>query len=194
MSVDEVVSRVERSRAYFGREGGVTLSGGEPLMQAEFAAEILRHCREIGIHTAVDTSGACLNEAVERALEETDLVILDLKHTDPAAYRELTGGSLAQTLRFLDYVRREEKPLWVRQVIVPGVNDTEEQALALADLLRDVPALQRVELLPYHRMGLKKWQALGLRSPLQGVPEAEAEEVKRLEAVVLEALEVLCPA
>jgi pyruvate formate lyase activating enzyme len=188
MSVEEVVARVARQRPYFGREGGVTLSGGEPLAQPEFAAKVLRRCQDLGIQTAVDTSGACLNMAVEEALEYTGLVILDIKHTDPQRYAELTGGKLERTLRFLGHVKRMGKPLWVRQVIVPGWNDTEEDARALAALLREVPALERVELLPYHRMGSNKWEALRLSSTLEGVPEADAEVVARLERVVLEEL------
>ncbi|MGE5531712.1 MAG: pyruvate formate-lyase-activating protein, partial [Bacteroidota bacterium] len=190
MTVEEVVARVERQRPYFGAEGGVTLSGGEPLAQPEFAAKVLRRCQELGIHTAVDTSGACLNAAVEEALEYTDLVILDIKHTDPEKYATLTGGKLDSTLRFLEHIRRLGKPLWVRQVIIPGWNDTEDDARALAALLRDVPSLERMELLPYHRMGRKKWEALGLRPGLEGVPEADAEVVARLERVVREELEV----
>ena len=188
MSADEIIARVQRSRPYFSRNGGVTLSGGEPLAQPQFAAELLRRCRDLGIHTAVDTSGACLSEAVKEALRHTDLVILDLKHTDPTQYNALTGGRLEQPLAFLDYVRRQRIPLWVRQVIVPGLNDTEEQALALAGLLRDLPALERVELLPYHTMGLQKWQELGLCSPFADTPPADPQKVKRLEQVVLEAL------
>jgi pyruvate formate lyase activating enzyme len=184
MSVEEVVARVERSRPYFGKSGGVTLSGGEPLAQPEFAAEVLRRCQELGIHTAVDTSGACWNAAVEEALEYTDLVILDIKHADLAKYSQLTSGELERTLGFLEQVKRLGKPLWVRQVIVPGWNDTEDGARALAALLREVPSLERVELLPYHRMGSKKWEALGLKSTLEGVPEADADVVARLERMV----------
>ncbi|MEN6301796.1 MAG: hypothetical protein ABFD96_03685, partial [Armatimonadia bacterium] len=103
-----------------------------------------------------------------------------------------TGGSPEQPLAFLDYLRQQRIPLWVRQVIVPGLNDTDEQALALANLLHDVPSLQRVELLPYHTMGLEKWQALGLRSPLEDTPPADPEKVKRLEHVVLEAIGMPC--
>ena len=184
MSVEQVVARVERQRPYFGAEGGVTLSGGEPLAQAEFAARVLRRCQELGIHTAVDTSGACLNPAVEEALKYADLVILDIKHTDPEKYTALTGSKLDCTLRFLEHLKGLGKPLWVRQVIVPGWNDTEDDARALVALLREVPSLVRVELLPYHRLGSRKWETLGLSSALEGVPEADAEVVERLERVV----------
>ena len=185
-SVEQVLARVLRSRPYFGRNGGVTLSGGEPLGQPQFAAELLRRCQEAGIHTAVDTSGAYLNEAVAEALRATDLVLLDIKHTDPERHQALTGGRLEQTLRFLDHVTGMSMRLWVRQVIVPGWNDTERDALALAQLLRGATSLERVELLPYHAMALKKWEALGLRSPLQGVPEADPQAVARLEQIVRE--------
>jgi pyruvate formate lyase activating enzyme len=188
MSAEAVVARVRRSQPYFGLHGGITLSGGEPLAQPEFATQVLRQCREADIHTAVDTSGACFNETVAEALDYTDLVLLDIKHTDPQRYAELTGGELDRTLRFLEHIARIGRPLWVRQVIVPGWNDTEDDARALAELLGGVPSLERVELLPYHRMGVRKWEALGLRSPLEGLPEADTEVVARLERVVKEEL------
>lgn len=166
----DVVDQVAQFRRYFGKDGGVTLSGGEPLLQADFARAIFADCRARGIHTALDTSGYCLTTAARACLEETDLVLLDIKHTDPERHRELTGHPLEPVLAFLDHVAGRNIPLWVRHVVVPGWTDDTAGIEALAELLRPVPSLERVELLPYHDMGRRKWEALGRPYPLNGAP------------------------
>lgn len=196
-SVDssEVVAQAARLKPYFGREGGITLSGGEPLLQAGFATAIFAGCRAQGIHTALDTSGCFLNDAVRACLAETDLVLLDIKHTAPGKHRELTGQPLETVLSFLAHVERENIPLWVRQVIVPGWTDDESEIEALAALLRPLPSLQRVELLPYHNMAEKKWQALGRSYPLAGVQPPAQARLCALREVMADALPgktVLC--
>lgn len=187
-TAEAVVTQVARLRPYFGKRGGITLSGGEPLAQPEFATEILRQCRALNIHTALDTSGAYGGERALEVLRYTDLVILDVKHTDPKRYRALTGGQLERTWEFLQYVAGEGIALWVRQVIVPGWNDTEANVLKLAEKLCGLPTLQRVELLPYHRLGMAKWEKLGLQSPLADVPAADAKHVTWLEQCLRTAL------
>jgi pyruvate formate lyase activating enzyme len=180
---DAVVARVARCRPYFARAGGVTLSGGEPLVQPAFAAAILAGCRRLGIHTALDTSGACPDPDVRAVLACTDLVILDLKHADPERHRALTGGDLAPIVAFLDAVTDLGLALWVRQVIVPGWNDLEADLDALASLLRcrARPRLQRVELLPYHTLARPKWEALGLPYPLAETPAPAPERLADLQ-------------
>jgi len=176
----EVAARIERCRSYFGRDGGVTLSGGEPLMQAAFAADILARCKAAGIHTAVDTCGYYLTDAVKRALELTDLVILDIKHTDPRRHMELTGAPLSGTLAFLDYVAAKGIALWVRQVIVPGWNDSSQSLAALAAMVKDIPTLQRVELLPFRKLGAWKYERLRLPCRLADAPEPDDALMARL--------------
>ena len=189
MSCDELLARIVRYQAYFGQQGGVTLSGGEPLQQSRFAARVLEACLALGIHTAIDTSGAVPPATVQEALAATRLVILDIKHTDAARYRALTGGSsLARPLAFLREIVRRGLPLWVRQVIVPGWNDNTDDIRALARLLRDIPSLQRVELLPYHRLGVEKWQRLGYRYPLAGVAPMEEGQLSELSDILHEEL------
>lgn len=178
-----LVARVRRLRPYFGERGGITLSGGEPLAQAEFAAEVFWLCHAEGLHTALDTSGACPGAAAGEVLRYTDLVILDLKATDPELYRALTGGELARTWEFVHQVTAAGVKLWVRQVIVPGFNDTEDDARRLGETVRGLPTLERIELLPYHTLGLSKWEQLGLRSPLADRAPADCEHVARLERV-----------
>lgn len=188
MTAEELTRRLLRYRPYFGREGGVTLSGGEPLAQPRFVREVLQRCKEQGIHTAVDTSGACLNDDVREALDYTDLILLDLKHADPARYHDLTGGSLEATLTFLREVAARQIPLWVRQVIVAGWTDTEQEVRDLVQLVAGVPSLQRLELLPYHTLGLGKWESLGIDYPLTGTRPPDQALLSRLEAVVQQEL------
>lgn len=181
VTAEALVARIKRLRPYFGRQGGVTLSGGEPLLQAEFVAEVFRQCRAAGLHTALDTSGACPGPAAREVLRHTDLVLLDLKDIDAERYRTLTAGELSRTWRFLRDVTAAGVPLWVRQVIVPGFNDTAAEARQLGEVLRGLPTLERIELLPYHTLGQAKWEKLGLRSSLEGVPAADPAHVARLE-------------
>lgn len=172
--------RIRRCRPYFGTGGGVTLSGGEPLLQADFAAEILETCAREGIHSAIDTAGFRLNRAVERAITACALVILDIKHADSARFHVLTGCHWQGMLDVLELTRRLRKPTWIRQVIVPGWNDTPGEIEALVRLIGNHPGLERVELLPYHTMGKEKWQALGRVSPFADVAPLNPEAIAPL--------------
>jgi pyruvate formate lyase activating enzyme len=187
-TVQEVMGRIRRYRPYHGRSGGVTFSGGEPLAQADFVAELAAACAREGIHTALDTAGYPLDPAVERAIDACDLVILDVKHADPGRYRELTGTAARGMREVLDFTVRTRKPTWIRQVVVPGWNDRPEDILALADLIRDHPAVERAELLAYHTMGLQKWQVMGLLSPFAQTPPMSAEALAPLQQLLDDAL------
>lgn len=188
MTAEEVVRIVRRDRPYFGKAGGATLSGGEPLAQPAFAAEIFRLCRREGIHTALDTAGCRIDEAVENVLDSTDLVILDIKHTNPEKHRKLTGGELAVTLAFLDRLTQRKLETWVRQVVVPGWTDTAEDICSLAQLLRGRPNVRRVELLPYHALAAEKYRKLGRPCPLGGTGPVDAKQLSRLRRTLKEAL------
>lgn len=168
VNVDEALTRILRFKPYFRRGGGITLSGGEPFMQATFATEVLKGCKEQGIHTAVDTNGYYLDSHVKEALGYTDLVILDIKHTVPIKHEQLTGQPLMKPLEFLEYVADKDIPTWVRQVVVPGWNDTATDIKSLGYLVRDLACVHRVELLPYHTMGVHKWEKKGIPYPLVG--------------------------
>lgn len=180
LTPEQVLHKARRYLPYFKRGGGLTLSGGEPLLQPEFAGEIMELCRLSGISTCVDTAGSVLNGAVKKALAFADLVILDVKHTDPVKYYRLTGGDLEINRRFLDHCKKEKIPLWIRQVILPGWNDTPED---MASLLRYVEGadVRKIELLPYHTMGVSKWRALELPYGLEGTeppPDTRMEELR----------------
>ena len=171
---ETLMKKLNRYKPYYGKDGGITLSGGEPFMQAEFVSKLLRLAKENNINTAVDTSGYFLNEYVKTALNYTDLVLLDIKHTDNIVYKELTGVNISHSLEFLDYLKQIQKPVWIRQVIIPGINDTEEQVKELTHLIKGAN-IKKVELLPYHTLGVYKWEKLGLDYSLNGMqPPSEA--------------------
>jgi len=179
MAPEELLSRVLRYRNYI-RKGGVTLSGGEPLVQAPFVREFFRLCRQEGIHTALDTSGAVFNPTVRMALEFTDLVLLDIKTPDPSLHKAYTGMEATSNLRFLEYLEKIGKPTWIRHVLVPGYTANEESLGTLASHLRKCQCVEKVELLPYHTLGVYKYAQLGLSYPLEGVPALSDSEFRRL--------------
>jgi len=172
---------IERMRPYFGSEGGVTLSGGEPLAQPVAAAELLRACRAVGIHTAIDTSGICATPDALETARLADLLLLDMKHPDPVKCRELTGSGLDSALTLLNAAEAQRQTIWIRHVVVPGWSDTPELVEDLAVLLAPFTCIQRVELLPYHTLATEKYRALGRDQPLPGTPAADPAAVQQLE-------------
>jgi len=182
-TTEELMQKLNRYKPYYGKDGGITLSGGEPFMQAEFVSELLRLAREDNINTAVDTSGYFLNEYVKTALNYTDLVLLDIKHTDSIAYKKLTGATISHSLEFLDYLKQIQKPVWIRQVIIPSINDTEEQIIQLTNLIKGAN-IKKVELLPYHTLGVYKWENLGLNYRLNDVLPPSEETMLRLNKII----------
>ena len=182
MTPRQLVEKLRRFRPYFSRSGGgVTFSGGEPLMQPDFLRECLRLCRQEGIHTCLDTAGCGLGQ-YEDILALTDLVLYDVKENIPHRYRDLTGQDWEETGRFLQALRRTRVPVWVRHVVVPGRNDSEDHMRALRDFIRQqVPNVEKVELLPYHRLGENKYALLGIPYPLSGVPPMDKQRAEQLQ-------------
>ncbi len=176
----EVLTEVLKYRNFI-KSGGVTLSGGEPLMQAEEVAELFALCRKEGIHTAIDTSGVIFNEAVKRALEQTDLVLLDIKSIDEEQFPRIAGGGrLSQVFEFLDYLQEQGIKCWIRHVVVPSYTDSEEALQKLAHRVKKYSVVEKVELLPYHDMAMAKYEALRLEYPLKGVATHSREEVEAI--------------
>lgn len=184
VSAEEVLKRIGRFIPYIAQSGGVTLSGGEPLLQVAFTAELLQGCKALRLHTALDTSGSVLTPAALMAAELADLVLLDVKFTTEEEYKRYTGGSLQTVLRFMQQMRQRQKPLWVRQVIIPGINDTEESLLRLYELIKDYPYLQKVQLLPFHKLCLEKYEAMGIPFPFAGIAAANPKRVGELERYI----------
>ena len=181
---EELVEKVLRCRAYFGEQGGVTVSGGEPLLQAPFVAELFRQLKAAGVHTALDTSGAGDLKQAAQVLDWTDLVLLDLKFPDEAGYRRYCRGSWAQTQAFAALAGEKRVPLWVRHVVVPGLNDSLEDLRAIKAQAESLPGFQKLEWLPFHNMCLEKYQQLGLPFPLAATPALEDQDLAHLLAAL----------
>ena len=181
ISAAELVGRAARYREYFGERGGITLSGGEPLMQPEFCAEVLRLCHAEGIGTCLDTSG-CLSGA--GVLEYADYCLLDIKYTDAKKYRKHTGCEYGTVLEFLDELDRRGVTTRLRQVIIPGLNDDEENARRLGELRRKHRCIDEVELLPFRRLCIEKYERMGIKFPLADTPEPSRADLTLLQAIV----------
>lgn len=164
----------------FIKSGGVTLTGGEPLMQPDFAREYFRLCKEAGLHTALDTSGAIYNEKTLAVLDYTDLVLLDIKALDADRCRKVCGSDGGNALLLLDELQRRGIAVWLRHVVVPGLTDDDAALDALVDFLRPYTVIQKIEWLPYHTMGVFKYEELGLDYPLKGVEPLSAERIREI--------------
>jgi len=175
-----ILSRIE-STADFLRSsgGGVTLSGGEPLVQADFALEILAGSKRLGLHTALDTSGYLGDRMTDEFLASTDLVLLDIKSWDPDTYRQLTGVSIEPTLELARRLSEVCKPMWIRFVLVPGVTDDADNIRGLAEFASELRNLERFEVVPFHQMGRHKWERLGITYDLAQTPAATLDDIKR---------------
>ena len=182
-TASELVARALRFREYFGADGGVTLSGGEPLLQVEFATELFARCHNEGIHTCLDTSGCLFNNEVKALLSHTDRVLLDIKYTSDADYRANVGCGIEAPLAFLDYLDAQGIPTTLRQVIIPTVNDTKEQILALRKLASAHPNVDKVELLPFRKICQVKYDQMGIPVPFSHLPEPTKEQMEDLEQI-----------
>lgn len=172
----------------FIKNGGVTFSGGEPLLQAEFVTEVAKHLKKEGLHIAIDTCGAPVTPATERLIEVADLFLLDIKMTTEEDYKRYTGGSLAATMAFLDHLEKIKKDVWIRHVVVPGINDNKEDILRLAELIKGYTCIKKVELLPFKNLCLEKYRALNIPFALESTPPMRAEELEGIEQVLKSAL------
>lgn len=178
----ELLDEVLRYKAFI-KSGGVTCTGGEPLLQARELTEFFRLCRAKGIHTCLDTSGAVWNEAVRELMAETDLVLLDIKAFDEDLHKHITGLSRTNNQHLLDYLEAQHKPTWIRHVVVPTLTDDDARLHALAAHISRYTCVERVEVLPYHTMGVHKYEALGIPYPLDGVEPLSRERTDNARAI-----------
>lgn len=167
MSVQELVNFILKYRNYFGSDGGVTFSGGEPLLQKEFLLETLKLLKENNINTCIDTAGSIYD--VEDILDYVDLVIFDIKALNENKYFQITNYNINNSLKFLDLCQKKDKKLWIRQVIMPGINDNIDYINELALFIKDLKNVLKVELLPYHKKGIYKYKELGLTYKLDAL-------------------------
>lgn len=179
IAVDDLIQQIHRYRYYIRPPGGVTISGGEPLMQPDFVKEIFKRCRELGIHTTLDTSGYCNLEIAKDVLEYVDLVLLDIKSFDPEIYLNVTSVQIGPTLNLARYLSDIGKPVWIRFVLVPGLNDASHNITALAQFVATLQNVDRVEILPFHKMGEYKWEQLGYDYQLKETVPPSAELIQQ---------------
>ncbi|GJD19315.1 Pyruvate formate-lyase activating enzyme [Rivularia sp. IAM M-261] len=180
VSVDSLITEIQKYTSYIKASGGgVTISGGEPLYQPKFIREIFRRCKELGINTALDTSGYCDLEIAKSVLEFVDLVLLDIKSYDSATYTKITGVFLEPTLQMANYLSEIHKPAWIRFVLVPGLSDDPKNIEGLANFITTLNNVEKVEILPFHKMGEYKWEQLGYEYQLKETPTPTPEQVQQ---------------
>ena len=186
----ELIDKAWRYRTYWGTEGGITVSGGEPLLQVDFLLELFTLAKNKGIHTTLDTSGAPFSRQEpfyskwKKLMEVTDLVMLDIKHIDEEGHRQLTGQSGENIKEMARELSRLGKPMWIRHVLVPGRTDSEEYLQRLSAFISTLGTVEKVEVLPYHTLGVFKWEQLGLKYPLEGIAPPSREQVEKAEKIL----------
>jgi pyruvate formate lyase activating enzyme len=176
---EEIVKMAVSQKPFFGRRGGVTFSGGEPTVQAKALSPVFDRLHEEGINICLDTNGGIWNSDVEELLGKTDLVLLDMKQINPERHMNLTGRSNEQTLKTAQWLEEHEKPFWLRYVLVPGISDFEEDIRALGEHFKNYKMLQRIEILPYHTLGIHKYESLGQEYQLKDTPHNTPEQLDR---------------
>lgn len=181
---EEIISKLKRNLTYY-QDGGITLSGGEPLLQDKFIIELLKEVKKLGIHTALDTAGSGIGN-YEEILKYVDLVILDIKAYTDIDYLKITGKPIDEFNRFMEVCQELKKPLWIRQVIIPGINDNKEYIYGLKEYLSKYKYIERIELLPYHDLGVAKYKKLGISYPLEGVKPLSINTLNYLKSIIKE--------
>lgn len=195
MTVQEIMDDVLSYLPFFEASGGgITVSGGEPLLQMDFLIELFKECKKHGIHTTIDSSGGPFNrrpnfmEKLDELLQYTDLILLDLKHIDSEKHKFITGMTNEHILDFAQYLSEKNIPVWIRHVLVPTLSDFDEDLLRLADFIKTLNNVEKIEVLPYHKLGVYKWESLGLEYKLKDVEPPSQERVKNAKRILNAAL------
>ncbi|MGL4624876.1 MAG: pyruvate formate-lyase-activating protein [Culicoidibacterales bacterium] len=194
ITTDEVITRFEKNIAFY-RKGGITVSGGEPLLQIDFITELFTKLQAKGVHTCIDTSGAVFQpgnqhqeEKLKQLLAVTDLLLIDIKHIDSAKNKILTGQPNEHMLSFIRFVDMQKVPFWIRHVLVPGYSDDQEDLYQLGKFIGDLNYAKVLEVLPYHRMGANKWDMMGMEYPLETVIEPSKESVMEAKQLIFKGI------
>jgi len=185
-TVEELMTEVQSYRPYFNATGGgLTATGGEPLLQPEFLHDLFKAAQAEGIHTCLDTNGFTQKpiEVIDKALDVTDLVMLDIKHIDDDIHQDLIGVPNSRVLSFARHLQQRGQKTWIRYVVVPGYNDDETSAQRLGEFLKGMDNIEKFEILPYHQLGEHKWETLGFDYELKGVSAPSKESLDQLKAV-----------
>ena len=176
---EDIVKKLNRFKTYFASSGGgVTFSGGEPLRQPAFLLEVLKLCKSNGIHTCLDTSGYGFGD-YDEILKYTDLVLFDIKHFTREGYKNVTYMEIDESLKFLEAMKKNNTKMWIRHVVVPGLTDSEKHLKELKEFIDKIPNVEKVELLPYHMLGVNKYEVLGFKYPLDGIEAMDKELIKK---------------
>jgi len=192
-SAQSLIQEYERNAAFY-KKGGITVTGGEALMQIDFLLELFRLAKQKNIHTCLDTSGvtyrpgeSSYNEKLDELMKVTDLVMLDIKHIDPEGHKTLTGHDNAGILAFAKYLEEKNIPVWIRHVVVPGITDDESLLARLGTFLGTLSNIKALDVLPYHIMGITKYEQLGMAYPLENVPPATKDQAANAKKIILTA-------
>lgn len=191
---DELITDFEKYKPFLGPEGGITVTGGEPLLQIDFVTELFEKARAKGYHTCLDTSGIVFNpdnqelmDKFERLLKVTCLVLLDIKHIDPEEHKKLTSQPNANILAFARYLNEKNVDVWIRHVVVPGITDKEEYLTRLGEFLGTLDNIKALDILPYHTMGVVKYENLGIEYPLAGLEACSTEKGAQARQIIVDA-------
>lgn len=185
-TAEEVVSKVLRYKEYFKYNGGITLSGGEPLLQPEFAKEIFTLCKEAGINTCLDTSGSIINKNTLSLLDVTDRVLLDIKYTDNKLYNENVGCTLDVVLEFLDELESRSISTTLRQVVIPGINDNDENIINLRNIAHNHKCVDKIELLAFRKICQTKYDEMGIEFPFGHIKSPDKQSMEHLKSLIKE--------
>ena len=179
-SPEEVFNKIKRYREYFADNGGVTVSGGEPLLQACFVRELFSLCKNSGINTVLDTSGSMWNKNIDALIDETDLVLLDIKMTNDDEYLKHIGCSIKLPLEFLKKIQQKGKKCWIRYVVVEGLNDSQENMDFLKNIIKEYDCIEKIELLPFKKICITKYEQMGMEFPFDNYSETSKKTIDRL--------------
>lgn len=182
LTPSELVEKIKRYKNYFGEEGGVTFSGGEPLFQKDFLLECLKLCKQENIHTAIDTAGSVAG--YDEILDYVDLVIFDIKSYKEDQYLNITNNTIQNSIKFLYSCQKKQKKMWIRTVIVPNINDSEEFIYGLKNFIKDLKNIEKIELLPYQTLGISKYKKLNIPYKLDGIPNMNIEKCNKLQQII----------
>lgn len=189
-SSEELLKKALRYRSYWGEKGGITVSGGEPLLQIDFVIDLFTRAKKLGIHTTIDTSGNLFTREepffskFQQLMEVTDLLLVDIKHIDDACHLALTKQHNTNILDMLKYLDEIQKPVWIRHVLVPGINDQEIYLMNLSKFIQQLHNVKRVEILPYHTLGVYKWKELGIPYELEGVESPDQASIEKARKIL----------
>lgn len=183
-STQEIIEKVIRFKDYFGNDGGITVSGGEPLCQADFVTELFESAHKEGINTCLDTSGCILNDNIKGLLKVTDRILLDIKYTNDEFYRKYAGCDMNSVIDFLEYLNSESIPVTLRQVIIPSLNDNDDNIIKLREIKEKYNCIDKVELLPFRKICQVKYDKMEIEFPFAHIPEPDKETILRFENII----------